>query len=150
MFRTDDDDILGIPGLFGEGVTQWHAVTRLLATHWFHVALERFEEGRWWQSVEMIGDEGRLQRKLIAQGPEMVVRDVQVNTPPYMNGSPSWKMEKLISVTVGQDAHECFVSMITVEGGATYNTSHVENFDESSLVKLSLVFQSSMLSVAAH
>ena len=71
MFRTDDDDILGLPGMFGEGQCQWHQVSRVLRNHWYHVTVQAQQQGRITEAVLMVDSEPRLQKILIAQDDEM-------------------------------------------------------------------------------
>jgi hypothetical protein len=46
MFKTHDADMVGVPGMFGEGQYQWSQVSRILRTHWYHVTLQAKQEGR--------------------------------------------------------------------------------------------------------
>lgn len=46
MFRTLDSDLIGVPGMFGEGVSHWNGVSRLLRTPWYHLTLSVENEGR--------------------------------------------------------------------------------------------------------
>lgn len=60
MFRSHLADMAGIPGMFGDGLMHWHGVSRALATHWYHVSVQRFEDGQFRDQTEMPNDEARL------------------------------------------------------------------------------------------
>jgi len=45
MFRTIDSDLIGVPGMFGEGVSNWRGVSRLLRTPWYHLTLSVEHQG---------------------------------------------------------------------------------------------------------
>lgn len=47
-------------GMFGDGLAHFHAVSRSLATHWYHVSLKRRHEDRFVAYEEMLNDEPRL------------------------------------------------------------------------------------------
>jgi len=81
MFRTYQSDIAGIPGMFGDGLSHWHGVSRALHSHWYHVTVERREDGRFVACVEMLNDEPRLVELLMSQDESLVVQEVQVVTP---------------------------------------------------------------------
>lgn len=140
MFRTHDSVLAGIPGMFGEGYKNWHMVERLLAMHWFHVALEHSEDGRTIPLVVMPSDVQMLTEILSQQDSTIVVTDIQVITPKWMNKSEGWKMEKLISLSVGDDQHGVRVSLLEVVGGVTYTDSHQDAFDTSALTNVCKVY----------
>lgn len=107
MFRTQDADLIGIPGMFGEGVSQWHSVSRLLKTHWYHVTVRAEENDRSTELALMIDGEQKLQHMLIAQDAQISITDIQVVTPSHMNAKGAWSMEPLVKVTIGIDINGC-------------------------------------------
>ena len=133
MFRISTQDQAGPVGMFGEGLAHFHAVTRSLATHWYHVSLKRRLEDRFVASEEMLNDEARLVELLIAQDESLVVQEVQAVTPCWMNKDGSWKMEKLTSLSMGFDRAEVPVCVLVVESGAVYVDSHEPDLDVDSL-----------------
>lgn len=145
MFRTHDADMLGLPGMFGEGQYQWHQVTKVLRTHWYHVTVQAKHEGRTVELVLMIDSEPRLQQVLIAQNDETFITDVQVVTPAYMNGTEGWRMEKLASVTLGEDENECVVCLLEVEVGSKYHSSHQIGFSSDVLSNLRPIYHANMI-----
>ncbi|VVQ25767.1 hypothetical protein [Pseudomonas fluorescens] len=148
MFRTDDDDILGLPGMFGEGQCQWHQISRVLRTHWYHVTVQAKQKGRITEAVLMVDSEPRLQKILIAQDDEIMVTDVQVVTPAHMNGSGGWRMEALTKVTLGEDENECFVCLLEVETGSKYHSSHQPGFRSDLLTDLRPIYHADMIRAA--
>lgn len=145
MFRTDDGDLAGLPGMFGHGLSHWHAVSRVLRTHWFHVTLEVKLENRFTEFAQMINDELRLHQIIQSQDLDTRVTSVQVVTPPRMNNSERWMMEKVLSVTLGTDSDECTVCVLEVEGGGVYHDSFNERFAPSSLIKPRQIFHSGLV-----
>lgn len=54
MFRTQDSDLIGVPGIFGEGLAHWHSVSRVLRTHWYHLTVRLTDQARSTEFVDMI------------------------------------------------------------------------------------------------
>ncbi|WP_324740103.1 hypothetical protein [Pseudomonas veronii] len=144
MFRTQDSDLIGVPGIFGEGVAHWHSVSRILRTHWYHLTVRLTDQGRSTECVEMIEGEHSLQSMLVTQSDERDITDVQVMTPAWMNKSVGWDMERVTKVTLGNDS-DFEVCLIEVEGGAVYHSSHRPGFQIDSLTDLRPIFLSSMI-----
>jgi hypothetical protein len=148
MFRTQDVDLIGIPGMFGEGVSQWHAVSRLLKTHWYHVTVRAEENGRSTELALMIDGEQKLQHMLIAQDAQISITDIQVVTPSHMNARGIWSMEPLAKVTIGMDSDGCEACVLEVEGGAVYHNSHRPGFRLDLLTNLRPIYLASMIKTA--
>ena len=145
MFKTHDADMVGVPGMFGEGQYQWSQVSRILRTHWSHVTLQAKQEGRISEAALMVDTEHQLQQLLIAQDEEITVTDVQVVTPPWMNHCDSWGMDRVVKVTVGHDKDDCDVCLIEVDKGLVYHSSHRRGFQIESLKNLRPVFLEGMI-----
>ncbi|HDS1060530.1 TPA: hypothetical protein QDZ50_003893 [Pseudomonas putida] len=143
MFRTHLNEMAGVPGMFGEGLSHWHSISRSLSTHWYHLSVKRLVEGRFIRSEEMLNDEPRLHELLKAQNDEFVVEDVQVVTPGRLNGSERWRMERLTSVSLGFDRNDCPVCLLEVESGEIYNDSCDADFDRASLSKVRELYRAS-------
>ncbi|MDI3248996.1 MULTISPECIES: hypothetical protein [unclassified Pseudomonas] len=133
MFRICMQDQAGPAGMFGDGLAHFHAVSRSLATHWYHVSLKRRHEGRFVAFEEMISDEPRLVELLIAQDENLVVQEVQVVTPGWMNKSPSWRMEKLSTLSMGFNRVDVPICVLEVESGEVYVNTHQRDLDVGSL-----------------
>lgn len=61
-------DQAGPVGMFGDGLAHFHAVSRSLATHWYHVSLKRRHDERFMAYEEMVSDEPRLVELLTKSG----------------------------------------------------------------------------------
>lgn len=133
MFRSHQADMAGIPGMFGDGLMHWHGVSRALATHWYHVSVQRFHEGQFRNYEEMLNDEMRLVELLVAQDESLVVQEVQAVTPSWMNKDGGWKMEKLTSLSMGHNQAGVAVCVLEVEGGAVYIDTHEQGLGVDSL-----------------
>lgn len=140
MFRTQNSEMAGLPEMFGEGLMHWNSVSRVLAMHWYHVSVQEFYEGRLITFVHMINDEVRLNDLLTNQSQELVVTDVQVVTPPWMNKSLNWKMEKLTALSVGFDKDDAVVCLVEVEGERLYTDTHDRSFDLNTLTNLQKIY----------
>ncbi|HGY4899975.1 TPA: hypothetical protein ACNV18_005584 [Pseudomonas putida] len=149
MFRSHLADMAGIPGMFGDGLMHWHGVSRALATHWYHVSVQRFEDGQFRDQTEMPNDEARLVDLLLAQNESLVVREVQAVTPGWMNKSDGWRMEKLMSLSMGFSQEEVPVSILEVEGGKVYIDSHEPNLNVESLTGLKELYRRSPVKAAS-
>jgi hypothetical protein len=145
MFRTHDADMLGLPGMFGEGQYQWHQVSKVLRNHWYHVTVQAMYEDRISEAVLMIDSEPRLQQLLIAQDAETIITEVQVVTPAHMNGTAGWRMEALTKVTLGEDENECVVCLLEVETGSKYHSSHQPGFNCEALSNLRPIYHANMI-----
>ncbi|QZI69333.1 hypothetical protein K5F93_23650 [Pseudomonas protegens] len=148
MFRTHDSDMLGLPGMFGEGQYQWHQVSKVLRNHWYHVTVQAKTQGRISEAILMIDSEPRLQQVLIAQDADTIITEVQVVTPAHMNGTGGWRMETLTKVTLGEDQHECVVCLLEVETGSKYHSSHQPGFSSDALSNLRPIFNANMIRTA--
>ncbi|MCQ3032545.1 hypothetical protein NLO88_17980 [Pseudomonas syringae] len=136
MFRISMQDQAGPIGMFGDGLAHFHAVSRSLATHWYHVSLKRRHEERFVAYEEMVSDEPRLVELLIGQDESLVVQDVQVVTPGWMNRSSSWRMEKLTSLSMGFNHAEVPICVLEVESGEVYVNTHQRDLDVDTLTEV--------------
>ncbi|VEF11959.1 Uncharacterised protein [Pseudomonas fluorescens] len=145
MFRTIDGDLIGVPGLFGDGVSHWRGVSRLLRTPWYHLTLSVENDGRHSAFTVMIDDTRQLQEILVGQGPDLAITEIMAVTPSWMNKTEGWQMERLIKVTAGEDRTGSEVCLFEVAKGAVYHTSHQQDFKIEALTNLRPVFLSSMI-----
>lgn len=143
MFRISMQDQAGPVGMFGDGLAHFHAVSRSLATHWYHVSLKRRHEDRFVAYEEMLNDESRLVELLIAQDESLVVQEIQVVTPGWMNKGTSWKMEKLTSLSMGFNPAEVPICVLEVESGDVYVDTHQRDLDVESLIGLKELYRRS-------
>ncbi|MFP3404473.1 hypothetical protein SB757_07485 [Pseudomonas sp. SIMBA_065] len=142
MFRTHQSDIAGVPGMFGDGLAHWHGVSRALSTHWYHLTVKRMVEGRFVNSEEMLNDEARLVEALRAQDESVKVAEVRVVTPSWMNKDSDWKMQKLISLSMGYNKAKVAVCILKVEGGEVYIDSHEPGVSFESLTNVKELYRS--------
>ncbi|EKT4460452.1 hypothetical protein QEL84_001195 [Pseudomonas putida] len=142
MFRSHLSDMAGVPGMFGDGLMHWHSVSRALATHWYHVSVQRFHDGQFRNYTEMPNDEAQLVELLLAQDQNLVVQEVQVMTPAWMNKGAGWKLENLNSLAMGFNQAEVPICVLEVESGEVYVDSH-EPLDVGSLTGLKVLYRRS-------
>lgn len=141
MFRISMQDQAGPVGMFGDGLAHFHAVSRSLATHWYHVSLKRRHEGRFVAYEEMLNDEPRLVELLVSQDESMVIQDVQVVTPAWMNKGSGWKMEKLKSLSMGFNRAEVPICVLQVESGDVYVNTHQRELDVDALLGVRVLYR---------
>ncbi|WP_313064986.1 hypothetical protein [Pseudomonas sp.] len=141
MFRISMQDQAGPVGMFGDGLAHFHAMSRSLVTHWYHVSLRRRHEGRFVPYEEMLNDEPRLVELLLSQDESMVIQDVQVVTPAWMNKGSGWKMEKLKSLSMGFNRAEVPICVLQVESGDVYVNTHQRDLDVDALVGVREVYR---------
>ena len=149
MFRSHQADMAGIPGMFGDGLMHWHSVSRALATHWYHASVQRFDDGQFRNHTEMPNDEARLVELLLAQDQSLIVREVQVVTPGWMNKGGGWKMENLTSLSMGFNKAEVPICVLEVESGKVYVDTHEPELDVGSLKGLKELYRRSPVKAAA-
>ncbi|MBH3394935.1 MULTISPECIES: hypothetical protein [Pseudomonas] len=149
MFRSHHADMAGIPGMFGDGLMHWHGVSRALATHWYHVSVQRLHEGQFRNYEEMLNDEMRLVELLIAQDESLVVQEVQAVTPSWMNKDGGWKMERLTSLSMGHNHAGVAVCLLEVEGGAVYVDTHEPGLGADSLNGVRELYRRGMAQASA-
>lgn len=140
MFKTQNLDMVGLPGMFGEGLVHWHSVSRGIAIHWYHVSVKQRHEGRFISQVEMLNDETMLGELISAQCEDLVITELQAVTPPWMNKSGRWQMEKLVKVSIGYDKNEMPVCLLEVESGTAYANVHDISFDANTLTNIQKIY----------
>ena len=140
MFRTQNLEMAGLPGMFGEGLSHWHGVSRILAMHWYHVCIQQRHEGRFISQVEMLNDEAKLAELISAQSEDLVIIELQAVTPSWMNKTTNWQMEKLVSVSVGYDKNEIPVCLFEVENVSLYTDVHDPHFDAKALINIQKIY----------
>lgn len=141
MFRTNTEDQVGFEGMFGDGLAHFHSVSRVLATHWYHVSIKRRHEDRFVSYEEFLNDEPRLVQLLRSQDEDLVVHEVQVVTPGRMNEHAGWRMEKLKVLSMGFNKAEVPVCVLEVESGRVYSDSYDSNFRLESLTGLKELYR---------
>ena len=139
-------DQAGPVGMFGDGLAHFHAMSRSLVTHWYHVSLKRRHEGRFVAYEEMLNDEPRLVELLVSQDESMVIQDVQVVTPAWMNKGAGWKMEKLKLLSMGFNRAEVPICVLQVESGDVYVNTHQRDLDVDALVGVRELYRRSAAS----
>ena len=139
-FRTDIADQAGVEGMFGQGHSHWFKVSRLLPTHWYHVDLKIRNEDRMTSIVQMAGDEASFEQILKECDSEVVLTQVQVVTPAWMNKTDGWRMEKLISLSTGFNKIGVLVCLLEVDSGVVYADVHDPQFCIDSLVEVKKIY----------
>lgn len=130
----------GRPGFPGPGRIAWRMVERESMDPWYHVILRFTEGARQLTKRFMPTDASLLSNLLELQGPTCLVEEVQVITSPWVNGGPSERMEKLISLVIGYDQKGECVLLHKVAGGAVYNNAR-GSLDAGSLTRIQTIYE---------
>ncbi|WPE26363.1 hypothetical protein PshuTeo1_20820 [Pseudomonas hunanensis] len=96
----------------------------------------------------MPNDEAQLVELLLAQDQSLVVLEVQVVTPGWMNKGDGWKMENLRSLSIGFNQAEVPICVLEVESGEVYVDTH-EPLDVGSLKGLKELYRRSPVKAAS-
>jgi hypothetical protein len=87
-------------------------------------------------------DASLLSDLLELEGPTCLVEEVQVITSPWVNGTSSERMERLVSLVTGYDQAGRCVLLHKVASGVVYSTAR-ENLDASSLTRIRTIYEDS-------
>jgi hypothetical protein len=90
--------------------------------------------------VQMAGDEAAFEQILEACGSDVVLTQVQVVTPAWLNKTDGWRMEKLISLSTGFDKFGVLVCLLEVDGGVVYANVHNPSFNADSLIEVKKIY----------
>ena len=114
MFRTDISTILGSPT--GEnGCLHWGCVEHSLALPWFYVAVVASKNQN--TAMVQVMDPTIFIELLEQHGKTIRITDVQLVTPPSINGSERWKMERLLEFSLLHNKHGGSFECYEVENG---------------------------------
>ncbi|GID05222.1 hypothetical protein ABIE16_002517 [Pseudomonas sp. 2725] len=140
MFITHESYREGRPGFPGPGRTAWRMIERESMDPWYHVILRFTEGARQFTKRFMPTDASLLSNLLELEGPTCLVEEVQVITPPWVNGGLSERMEKLISLVIGYDQKGECVLLHKVAGGAVYSSAR-DGLDAGSLTGIRTIYE---------
>jgi hypothetical protein len=109
MFRTDISTMLGSPGRENE-CFHWGCVEHSLELPWFYVAVVASKNQN--TTMVQVMDPIIFIELLEGHGKTIRITDVQLVTPPIINGSEMWKMERLLEFSLLHYKHggrfECY------------------------------------------
>ncbi|MFJ4247571.1 hypothetical protein [Pseudomonas sp. NPDC089741] len=88
------------PGPTGEPIQYWGVVERDLETPWFHLYLEVQEDGLAFGHTLLVADAAQLDLLLGQLAGDCSVRSLMLVTPPSMNRSQHWRMERVVRLHV--------------------------------------------------
>lgn len=142
MFETHESAKINFPlGLEEKDQYAWRYTYARIHVYWFYV-----EKKLKTQSDEDIDSRiiflSYLQdlKDLIATN-DWILQEVHLVSPPYMNGTSTWKMELIKEILEGRESleeHEQYGNIFVMENGNRYVSSI--NNNESELVNLKKIF----------
>lgn len=140
MFISDESCLVGLPGFPGPGRAAWRMVERESMDPWYHVLL-RVREGTRFRTKKLMPTDVSLLTDLLAQqSPTHLVEEVQVVTAPWINGSSSERMEKLVSLVIGYNQKGECVMLHKVASGAVYSSAQ-DGLKVSSLTDTRTIYE---------
>lgn len=133
MFITRDAFRSPISALFCEvGDTCWRAAELVLQQTWFVVSFEQVDastDDGFGHERTMLFTDFQNVEQLINMGPKdgIHLKFVHILTPGHVNGTASWKMERLGAVWLGKEPNSEYIPMDVFEtiSGKRYSASFV-------------------------
>lgn len=109
MFETNDRGrLLGSPFFPPqEGAHHWAYVTVTSNSEWFSVIHETFYDGSWHAQQILLPSPPYLLGLTSRNNKEERIREIQLISPPWLNGSGAWKMDPLSEVRIS-GKHYCY------------------------------------------
>lgn len=85
--------------LYGDGMTVWRAATLATLDEWFYLnCLVKSPEGEFPEIILISHPSHDLLSFLDQRKDDVTVIDVQLVSPPHLNGTRRWKMEPLVRI----------------------------------------------------
>jgi len=105
----------------GDTIQCWGVVERDLETPWFHLCLELKEDGFAFGHTLLVADAAQLDVVLGQLASDCSVRSLMLVTPPSMNHSQHWRMERVVRLQLGEDEPPAgSVFRVDMDGGKQY------------------------------
>lgn len=141
MFISHESCLLDLPGFPGPGLAAWRMVERNSMDPWYHVLVRDHEGAQAYSRKKFPTDVSLLAGLLAQQSPTFVIEEVQVVTPPSMNGGKSERMEILINLVVGYDPNGEYVILHKVDSGTVYSSSSDTGIDAALLTHTRTIYE---------
>lgn len=114
-------------------IKRWSVVERDLETPWFHVSLELQEEGFIFEHTLLVADIAQLDLVLGQLPRDVSIRSLMLVTPPSMNHSEYWRMERVVRLRSKQNKKTPGITFqIKMECGKSYTLKNL-NTSEAKL-----------------
>ncbi|WPE25769.1 hypothetical protein PshuTeo1_14780 [Pseudomonas hunanensis] len=100
---------------------------------WYQVAVKEVDNGKEVSRMFLLGDVSILDDVLEKQCDDFKVSEVYLVSPPWMNGSGDWAMNKVMSLIVGRGEAGGKVSMHKIADGVVYTSpagGKIDTFEE--------------------
>lgn len=122
---------------------QWSYVEQDLAWPWLYVQIVRRNGRKAYQSMLLLNHAHDLRDIIDAQSNLIWVEQVQLVTPPYLNGQSRWLMEPLEEICVVRDGPDGIPGYLyKVANGVSYSMHCSSN--RESLVETNVVFSAAL------
>ncbi len=98
MYVTRQEAYVDLSELGADGL-HWSYVEHSLHAPWFYITLSRHSDGCVMRTMLQTMDPYVLATVICSSSYDLCVSDVMLVTPPFINGTESWQMEKLLEYT---------------------------------------------------
>ncbi|ELZ4498225.1 TPA: hypothetical protein ACPIAX_004001 [Pseudomonas aeruginosa] len=135
MFRTYKHAELEFPKVFGSDFQMWHFIELGIHRPWFYAGTLDGEGDDALVTMKMIPNVDVLEC-LLAEHSDAQITSLQIISPNYVNGTPGWMMEDLVSLVVlGDQTGRTSGYRCAVNGGRSYDVMDLGADPETSHVK---------------
>lgn len=119
MYVTRHEAYVDLSGLGADGL-HWSYVEHSLHEPWFYIALIRRSDGEAYRTMLQTMDPFVLATAICNSSRDFSVTDVMLVTPPYINGTESWLMEKLLEFSQCHNEKHGSLDLYLVPGKCYY------------------------------
>ncbi len=104
MFKTIDKKEKFFPkGICEKGERFWGFVLPTLTNPWFYMVFEIDDDEEYKPSLTILIDSIGELSSLIANSLDLIIKEVYLVSPGYLNNSELWKMQQVESILIGDE-----------------------------------------------
>ena len=134
MYMTRQEAYVDLSALGAEGL-HWRFVEHGTYAAWFYIAITRSNAGDTSRTMLQTMDPSVLATLICSTSNNFSVTDVTLVTPPYINGTATWLMEKLLEFSQCHNEEHGSVDLYLVPGKHYYTPNIPSNLENIRLEK---------------
>lgn len=134
MYTTRQEAYVDLSSLGAEGL-HWSYVEHSMNVPWFYIALDRYTAGDRYRTMLQTMDPSVLATVMCSSSCEFSVVDVMLVSPPYINGTESWLMEKLLEFSRCHSKINGSVDLYLVPGKCYHTSEFALDLEDEKLEK---------------
>ncbi|ALE00537.1 hypothetical protein PSYRMG_13380 [Pseudomonas syringae UMAF0158] len=119
MYVTRQEAYVDLSAFGTEGL-HWRYVEHTMQAPWFYITLTRHSAGYPFKTMLQTMDPAVLATVICSSPNDLSVTDVMIVTPPYVNGTNSWLMEKLLEFSQCHNEENGSMDLYIVTGKCYY------------------------------